>query len=505
MYGTRKPTFVIPQENATAYVVDRLCRSSPPGNVKSWMRVVGTKLPLTTPLNWDQQKAVLILAGVIVDKIYSTQRDAIGAKEKIADFLQEVGLEEYLQKEQGAVLGNILTLHPKLDPVGNFGLVDKFQVCKRQYERAPLWNLDLVAPNIYSTDRRVKRIVLQQRGLRELISTNKNLKDPTWIKFDYNAQKVLESVSDSLSSLATSSLAMLRLEPLDGTHVSTWTNAFVGAVVSETDLFAIDLPGHATVRVNFAATNSATNLKLYWNLGRVLGLMLVREVALENIFFQRAFYTFLVGEKLSVEAVRPDYPQQYALLYRALLDGEDIRTQRDVLMKPLTDQEKDFLSNYKLTDNIDMAKGLTWFYAEGRSGQAFERMRDGFWEVVPSSLKGKMTSTDIRHVMTERAAVVASELQRAVQYDGLTVDSEVVKHFWSIANESGFPITKLLVELTGSWQVPIGGFRLGHPHLVISGRSDGFLTLVAANNQLCLPLGLQPDQLRTVLLAWLNQ
>lgn len=489
--GQCERPLTIPTSNPIKRVVDWLCKEAP-SRIPVKAATNALKEALDAKPSLAQEKAVLILSSAVVE--------GMNTQEAIATFLTKSGVTRYFADPQRNIPEKIMEEFPKPEFAEDFRVYEKSIVCKNQLWRAPFWNLDLVSPDLFKSDPKLKRIVFHHKALRALIKSNRAELET----FEYDANKVFASVAQALYH--TTSLSVVGMA-FRKTPISVWTNAFVHSIVTNSNLFLRDLPGHATVRVKYDATFSVGNLQTYFELGRVLGLMFVKGVALDNVFFERGFYGYLLDERASLAALQWDYPEQYKLLVKVLHEGAKSRKIKERLTASLSDGEIESLTKYApLSEPTDVARVMIWHYCEGRGGEGFRRIKKGFWEVVPHSLKGKISSDDLREAMTDRAELWSGDLQAAVKYeDHLDASSELVQWFWFIAGEPKFPLYRLVRRLTGSAQVPIGGFARGNPKIVIGkGAVGSKLRIDRSMNKLFLPAGVSQDELREALQGWLG-
>ena len=162
-------TFHIPDEHAASHVATFLCTHSRIG-AKSWTRLLGTKLPATAALTWEQQKALVLFAGAIVDTIQTSEKDAARVTNKTTAFLKTSGLKDYLESNLHELVEMILTQYP--ETWETVWATNPSLLCRQKFERAPLWNLDIISPSLFASDSKIKRVVIHHKALREVNKTN---------------------------------------------------------------------------------------------------------------------------------------------------------------------------------------------------------------------------------------------------------------------------------------------------------------------------------------------
>ena len=185
--------------------------------------------------------------------------------------------------------------------------------------------------------------------------------------------------------------------------------------------------------------------------------MVVRKVRLENVYFERRLYSYLVDEKATVPELQEDYPARFRM------DHPSAAALRAILPR----DERHRVGLFGLHNPSQ----VTNYFLKGRGSIVFDALNRGFWEMLPLWKNSFPSANDPRNILSAPPFISRDELRDAVSYeDGVDRYSTEMEWFWSLLGRSH--LRKLVRLLTWSRKIPAAGgyWRLG---IIIKRANEG--------------------------------
>jgi E3 ubiquitin-protein ligase HUWE1 len=203
--------------------------------------------------------------------------------------------------------------------------------------------------------------------------------------------------------------------------------------------------------------------------GRVLGKA-VADGHLLDIHFTRSLYKHLLGMPVSIgdlEAIDPEYARSLQAVLTVGVDALGLEETFAVTVEtsPGTHTETELVPggcDIPVTDaNAEAYVALAAHHKmTGAIREQIDALLHGFTELVPPSLISLFSPEELELLLAGLPHIDVADLRAHTEYGGYRPTDEVVAWFWeAVASFSQQDRARLLMFVTGTSKVPLGGFK----------------------------------------------
>eukprot|EP00761_Pharyngomonas_kirbyi_P008336 gb/GECH01008347.1/.p1 GENE.gb/GECH01008347.1/~~gb/GECH01008347.1/.p1 ORF type:complete len:797 (+),score=152.07 gb/GECH01008347.1/:1-2391(+) len=199
-----------------------------------------------------------------------------------------------------------------------------------------------------------------------------------------------------------------------------------------------------------------------------------------NIPFARSFYKAIILMPINQDDVETDYPSLFEGKVRYFLDhpmeeldeyiGESYFTDEEVISgEPVDVPLKKGGESIRVTDDNkkEYIQLLTDYRLRQRHLPLIEAFREGFYSLIEEDLISIFNESELELLLCGLPEIDVEDF-KANSTDSL--DSTLSRWFWiAVANFTSEERAKLLQFITGSSQLPLGGFKALKPRVSITG------------------------------------
>ena len=287
-------------------------------------------------------------------------------------------------------------------------------------------------------------------------------------------------------------------------------------------LFVPSVGGDATFQPNKDSAINPEHLSYFTFCGRVVGKALL-DGQLLDAYFTRSFYKHILRQPVLVEDIEAIDPEYYTALkwmldnditgvldHTFVAEEEYFGARNTVELKPggasvaVTEENK-----------REYVQLITAHRMTGAIKQQTDAFTRGFNDLVPHRLLSMFNAQELELLISGLPEIDIDDLQANTEYHGgFTPTSPVVAWFWSVVRGlSKEDLARLLMFVTGSSKVPLGGFSTlqgisGPQKFQIHKAYGGSTRLCSAHtcfNQLDLPEYSSAEELKERLLTAIHE
>ena len=251
-------------------VIDTICKRGKMPTDAEIVKTYTARDALNSAQEWDVREALIVLAEYAVKDMTRQSREEFIdwtnirrlAVSSIADVVSKYSAPVYFLETRR--------------------LTGRVSVCVSQLKSSPMWNLDLIVPELVASNKDLAGIVFRHKAVRKAIAQSVDLRS---VRLAGGNNWLLGDVR----RLKSEKLIKIRV---DGKNIQVWTREFQETILVQPSVFYKGSDG--LYNANDDRTNATGKDILSFDFGRILGAMFLNGV--RGVRFVDDFYKVLAGE-----------------------------------------------------------------------------------------------------------------------------------------------------------------------------------------------------------------
>ena len=262
------------------------------------------------------------------------------------------------------------------------------------------------------------------------------------------------------------------------------------------NLFRLTSDNHAipTVHPNHLA-KSAKELDLFEFAGKIVAKSVLNVLFDTNthipVRFSCSFYKMIIGEPIYFDDYEQFQPQTFKYLSDKNVSVEDIKSvlEDDEIMD-IYPPAKDLVNSLTESTRIPFLHNWAKLKIETTVEAQVNRFKKGFHELIPEELICIFTNSELELLFCGVPTISVENMRQYVSRRG-EISPQTLEWFWGcLSTLPQADLARLLHFITGSSQIPIGGFAAYDPPITIAAsvsEVDSIPTAHTCFNELVLP------------------